>query len=73
MIASLLGGIVATPWARAALRYGAIALASLSVSVRAGAVVGQRVAQDTRHRGRRISLSGEREARLSGDLRNRSR
>ncbi|MBO6542825.1 hypothetical protein G5B40_14730 [Pikeienuella piscinae] len=27
MIASLLGGIVATPWARAALRYGAIAVA----------------------------------------------
>jgi hypothetical protein len=26
MIASILGGIVATPWARAALRYGAIAL-----------------------------------------------
>ena len=27
MIASILGGIAATPWARAALRYGAIALA----------------------------------------------
>jgi Na+(H+)/acetate symporter ActP len=27
MIASLLGGIVATPWARAILRYGAIAVA----------------------------------------------
>lgn len=27
MIASLLGGIVATPWARATLRYGAIAVA----------------------------------------------
>jgi hypothetical protein len=26
MIASILGGIVATPWARAALRYSAIAL-----------------------------------------------
>lgn len=26
MIASLLGGIVATPWARVALRYGAITL-----------------------------------------------
>lgn len=26
MIASILGGIVATPWARAALRYGAIAI-----------------------------------------------
>ena len=27
MIASILGGIAASPWARAALRYGAIALA----------------------------------------------
>ncbi|WP_114964685.1 hypothetical protein [Alkalilacustris brevis] len=27
MIASILGGIAATPWVRAALRYGAIALA----------------------------------------------
>ncbi len=27
MIASILGGIAANPWARAALRYGAIALA----------------------------------------------
>ena len=27
MIATILGGIAATPWARAALRYGAIALA----------------------------------------------
>ena len=27
MIVSILGGIAATPWARAALRYGAIALA----------------------------------------------
>ena len=29
MIASILGGIAANPWARAALRYGAIALAIL--------------------------------------------
>jgi len=29
MIASLLGGIAASPWGRAALRYGAIALAVL--------------------------------------------
>jgi hypothetical protein len=29
MIASILGGIVATPWARTALRYGAIALTML--------------------------------------------
>lgn len=27
MIANILGGIVATPWARAALRYGAMAVA----------------------------------------------
>ncbi len=48
MIASILGGIAASPWARAALRYGAIALAIVLflLSIRRS---GERVGRDSRN------------------------